>query len=99
MTPLELAKDRLTILELAALRGWNWKPGRACRCPYRADKNPSGSVLSDGRLFHDFASGKTLDAPALLSRVEEISNEAACRLFIELAAVKPDEASHDRARR
>jgi hypothetical protein len=83
MTPLEIAKTKLTIPDLARLRGWNWKPGRQCRCPYRPDSNPSGSVLAHGTLFHDFASGETIDAPALLARVEQISNEAACCLFIE----------------
>src|SRR5262245_3628677 len=85
MTRLELAKERLDIPRLAELRGWEWKPGRACRVPYRRDRNQSGSVLACRTLFHDFATGETLDAPALLSRVEEIDNAAACRLFIELA--------------
>lgn len=87
MTPLAVAKERLTIAELWALRGWPGKPGRSCRVPYREDRAPSGSVLADDRLFHDFASGENLDAPALLARVEDLTNEAACRLFIELAGV------------
>ena len=85
MTPLEAAKQRLDIPRLAELRGWEWKPGRACRVPYRPDQKQSGSVLACHTLFHDFATGETLDAPALLSRVEENDNAAACRLFIELA--------------
>lgn len=85
MTPLEIAKERLTLAQLAELRGWDWNPRRACRVPYRPDRKQSGSVLPCGRLFHDFATGETLDAPALLARVEEMSNEAACRLFIQLA--------------
>jgi hypothetical protein len=88
MTALELAKEKLTIPDLAHIRGWKWRAERQCHCPYRPDKNASGSVLADGRLFHDFASGETIDAPALLARVEQISNESACRLFIELAGAK-----------
>lgn len=84
MTPLELAKDRITIPQLAALRGWVWKPGKSCRIPYQRDRNASGSVLAGDRLFHDFTSGETLDAPALLARVESMTNEAACKLFIQL---------------
>src|SRR5215831_3387991 len=90
MTPLEAAKGRITIAALAHLRGWGWESGRSCRVPYRADRNPSGSVFADGRLFRDFASGETLDAPALLARVEQISNEDACRLLIELAGTAGD---------
>src|SRR5437870_11975614 len=85
MTPLELAKERLTISQLAALRGWSWTPGKSCRIPYQQDRNASGSILAGDRLFHDFTSGETLDAPALLARVENITNEAACKLHIHLA--------------
>jgi hypothetical protein len=85
MTPLEVAKDRITIPQLAALRGWAWKPGKSCHIPYQQDRNASGSVLAGDRLFHDFTSGETLDAPALLARVENITNEAACKLLIQLA--------------
>ena len=87
MTPLELAKMRLTIPRLAQLRQWDWVPGRSCRVPYRPDSNASGSVLDQGMLLHDFASGETHDAPGVLALVEGISNQAACRLFIELAGV------------
>lgn len=87
MTRLDLAKERLTIPDLAALRGWEWTPGRACRVPYRADKSPSGSVFADGRLMFDHSTGETLDAPAILARVEGLSPQDACRLFIELARI------------
>lgn len=86
---LEIAKDRLRIPELWRLRGWPGNPGKSCHCPYRPDRSESGSIIpaTDGRLFKDFASGETFDAPALLARVEDMSNEAACRLFIDLAGV------------
>jgi hypothetical protein len=85
MSALELAKQNLTITGLAQLRGWKWQPGKSCRIPYRQDRNASGSVLAGERLFHDFTTGETMDAPALLARVESITNEAACKLFIQLA--------------
>jgi hypothetical protein len=91
MTRLDLAKERLTIPDLAALRGWQWEPGRSCRVPYRADKSPSGSVYVDGLLIYDHATGETLDAPALLAKVEGLSPADACRLFIELARIGPEE--------
>ena len=95
MTPLDLAKERLDIARLAGLRSWEWKPGKCCRVPYQQDRNESGSVFEDGRLFHDFTSGETLDAPALLARVEGLSNVEACKLFIELAGVKPGDLPRD----
>ncbi|MBK8091517.1 MAG: hypothetical protein IPK32_05875 [Verrucomicrobiaceae bacterium] len=98
MTRLELAKQRLTIPDLAALRGWQWEPGRSCRVPYRADKSPSGSVYADGLLMFDHATGETLDAPAILAKVEGLSPQDACRLFIELARIRPEECDDDRHR-
>jgi hypothetical protein len=88
-SPLSRAKERLSIPKLWELRGWQGKPGRSCRTPYRPDRAPSGSVLADGLLFHDFASGENFDAPALLAKVEELSTEAACRLFLSLAGGDP----------
>lgn len=85
MTPVEIAKEKLAIPDLWQLRNWRGKPGRSCRAPYREDRAPSGSVLADGRLFHDFGSGETFDAPGLLARVEELTAPDACRLFIQLA--------------
>jgi hypothetical protein len=55
-------------------------------------------VFEGGRLVHDFTSGETVDAPALLARVEGISNEAACKLFIELAGVKSGDVPRDSRR-
>ena len=95
MTPLDLAKERLGIVRLAELRAWDWKPGKTCRLPYQPDRNESGSVFEGGRLFHDFTSGETMDAPALLARVEGLSNVEACKLFIELAGVKPGDVPRD----
>ncbi len=95
LSPLMLAKERLDIARLAELRAWDWKPGKTCRLPYQPDRNESGSVFEGGRLFHDFTSGETLDAPALLARVEGLSNVEACKLFIELAGVKSGNVPRD----
>ncbi len=85
VSALELAKEKLAIPDLWRMRNWRDKPGRSCRVPYREDRTPSGSVLSGGRLFHDFTSGETFDAPGLLARVEQVNAPEACRLFIQLA--------------
>src|SRR5690242_6296046 len=63
MSALDAAKEKLTISALWQLRDWRGKPGRSCRLPYREDRSPSGSVLPNGRLFHDFTNGETFDAP------------------------------------
>ncbi|MEO5721071.1 MAG: hypothetical protein ABIR71_06335 [Chthoniobacterales bacterium] len=89
MSALEGAKKKLVISDLWHLRGWRGKPARSCRVPYREDRSPSGSVLADGRLFHDFGSGETFDGPGLLARVEELTTADACRLFIQLAGGAP----------
>lgn len=93
MTALEIAKQKLAIPELWERRGWPGKPGRSCPVPYRDDHKPSGSVFRDGLLFHDFATGETLDAPALLARVEDLPMAEACRRFLALAGVQPDPAA------
>lgn len=89
MTAIETAKDALRIPELWERRGWPGTPGRACPVPYRDDSRPSGSVFRDGLLFHDFGSGETFDAPALLARVEDLDMKEACRRFLGLAGVQP----------
>jgi hypothetical protein len=89
MTALEIAKEKLLIPELWERRGWPGKPGRTCPVPYREDNKPSGSVFRDGLLFHDFATGETLDAPALLARVEDLEMRDACLRFLGLAGVQP----------
>ena len=92
-SPLEIAKARLRIPDLWQLRGWPGKPGKSCKFPDGADKKPSASVFRDGLLLRDFRSGKTYDAPALLAAVENLTPEAACRLFIELAGVSRDDVA------
>jgi hypothetical protein len=93
MGALEQAKINLLIPDLWQKRNWRANPGRSCRVPWREDRAPSGSVLADGRLFHDFTSGETLDAPGLLARVESLTPETACRLFIQLAGAGAGDAA------
>jgi hypothetical protein len=88
---IQLAKERLDIPTLWRLRGWPREPGRECYRPYAPeDTRKSGSVFQEGRLFRDFKTGETFDAPALLALVEGMSNSAACCLFIDLAGVARD---------
>ncbi len=89
---LALAKERVCIPLLAARRGWEWIPAKSCRVPWREDRSPSGSLLAGGQLFHDFSSGETFDAPALLGKVEGLTPADACRLFLEVAGVRHGDA-------
>lgn len=93
MNRLEIAKEKLRIPELWEARGWPGNPGRSCQVPYRDDSKPSGSVFRDGMLFHDFGLGETLDAPALLGRVEDLDTKEACRRFLSLAGVEAGETA------
>ena len=89
---LALAKERLSIPQLAERRGWDWTPAKSCRVPWREDRAPSGSLMVSGFLFHDFSTGETFDAPALLARVEGLTPADACRAFMELAGVRHGDA-------
>lgn len=86
-SPLEVAKERLDIPELARRCGWEWRPGKSCAIPWREDRSPSGSVFADGRLLRDFSSGETYDAPAVLAQMTGLSVADACREFIRIAGV------------
>lgn len=90
---VKAAKEALDIPRLWEMRGWPGQPGKECFRPYAPeDTRKSGSVFADGRIFKDFKSGDAYDAPELLAAVEDLDNGAACRLFIELAGVKGDDA-------
>lgn len=79
------AKHRLGIPEIAALIFPEWRPGKACRCPWRDDRSASFSVSADGSLFNDFATGEGGDQVAFLSHARGISMREAAREFIQMA--------------
>ena len=88
-SPLQAAKERLTIAALWAMLGLPGKYGRSCRSPFREDRNPSFSVYDDGRKWKDHATGEGGDAVDFIAMALGISNEHACRKLIELAGVIP----------
>lgn len=88
MSLVAAAKERLTIREIGAQLFPGWKPGKSCRCPWRADRNPSFSVTEDGRLWHDFTDGEGGDAVSFLARAKSIGESEAAREFIALAGVR-----------
>jgi hypothetical protein len=88
-SPLQAAKERLTIPDLWQLLDLPGKPGRSCRSPFREDRNPSFSVYDDGRKWKDHATGEGGDAADFVARALNLSNEDACKKLIELAGVSP----------
>lgn len=92
-SPLQLAKAAMDIPALARACGWDWRPGRSCKIPWREDRSPSGSVIAEGRLLHDFTTGENHDAPAVLAEMTGLSLPDACREFIRIAGVKPGDAA------
>ena len=89
LSPLEAAKERITIYDLWHLLNLPGKPGRSCRSPFREDRNPSFSIYDDGRKWKDHATGLGGDAVDFVALVFSISNGDACRKLIELAGISP----------
>jgi hypothetical protein len=88
-SPLQAAKEQLTIPQLWAMLNLPDKPGRCCRSPFRVDRNPSFSVYDGGRRWKDHATGEGGDAADFLARALNLSNEDACKRLIEFAGVSP----------
>ena len=96
---LQEAMRRLSISDLWRARGWAGQPGKSCHFPgedrdRRSKASCSIFTATTGRhaglqLFKDHKAGKTYDAPGLMAEVESLSIKDACRIFIELAGVKP----------
>ena len=84
-SPLDAAKQRLTIPEVWQLKGLPGKPGKSCKNPSREDRHPSLSIFADGRLFKDHATDQTGDVVAFLAMVGCISMSDAAKELIALA--------------
>lgn len=87
MSPLEAAKERLTISDVGARLFPDWKPGKSCRCPWREDRSPSFSVSDDGRLWNDFAAGDGGDVVSFIAKAQTCSDADASRELIRWAGV------------
>jgi CHC2 zinc finger len=61
-SPLQAAKERLSIPALWPMLSLPGKPAKSCRSPFRHEHNPSFSVYENGRRFHDFVTGEDGDA-------------------------------------
>lgn len=86
-SPLEAAKDRLTIPELWARLGLPGEPRRHGRSPFREDRSPSFSIFAGGRRWRDFATGAGGDAADFLACALELSPGEGVRKLIEMAGI------------
>ena len=82
-SPLVRAKDRIRIPEAWERLGLPGQPAKACKSPFREERNPSFSVFNEGQRWHDFASGESGDVVDLIARARGISAKEAARLLIE----------------
>lgn len=84
-SPLEQAKDRLTIPDVALQLFPGWKSGRSCKSPFREDRHASFSVYDEGRKFKDHATGEQGDVIDFFVLARGISKSEAARELIALA--------------
>lgn len=89
ISPLEIAKERLTIPALWTMLGLPGRPTRSCRSPFREDRTASFSIYDEGRKWKDHATGTGGDAADFLAAACNLPPDAACRRLIELAGVTP----------
>jgi hypothetical protein len=84
-SPLERAKDRVTILELGERLFPGWKPGKSCHSPFREDRNPSFSIFADNHEWKDHGTGEHGDAVDFLAKARGIDISTAARELIAMA--------------
>jgi hypothetical protein len=88
-SPLRAAKARLTIPELWTMSGLLGKPGRSCRSPFRADRNPSFSIYGGGRKWADSAKESIhLALPLLLPYSKEPAQRVADSGGLRVTAIE-----------
>lgn len=87
LSPLEMAKERLTIPLLWERLGLPGTPRRAGRSPFREDRTPSFSIYAGGRRWMDFATGAGGDAADFLACALDLSPREGVRRLIEMAGV------------
>ena len=88
-SPLQAAKERLSIYQIGAMLFPDWKPGKSCKSPFREDRSESFSVYDGGRKWKDFATGKGGDAADFVAMAFGLSPEDGARKLIEMAGVLP----------
>ena len=92
-SPLDRAKDHLSIFILWHALGLPGTAKKICRSPFREDKKASFSISDDGKVFHDFATGDSGDVVAFVARAKRCSISDAARELIRIAALTPPQAT------
>ena len=90
-SPLKASLERLSVCDVWQRLGVEGKPGRngkACRSPFRPDRNPSFSIYMDGRRWKDHATGEGGDAADFCAKARNLSREEGARLLIDLAGTR-----------
>jgi hypothetical protein len=88
-SPLDRAKDHLSIFVLWHALGLPGTPKKICRSPFREDRRASFSISDDGKVFHDFATNDSGDVVAFVARAKRCSLSDAARELIRIAALTP----------
>jgi hypothetical protein len=88
-SPLDRAKEHLSIFILWHALGLPGAARKICRSPFRDDKNASFSISDDGKVFHDFATGESGDVVAFVARAKRCTIGDAARELIRIAALTP----------
>jgi len=92
-SPLDRAKDHLSIFVLWHALGLPGTPRKICRSPFRDDRKASFSISDDGKVFHDFATNDSGDVVAFVARARRCSLGDAARELIRIAALTPAQPS------
>ena len=79
------AKARVSIAELWNNYGYEGKPSRSCRSPFRDERNPSFSVFAGGCAWKDHGTGEGGDSVAFIQFAEGVSNAEAYRKIVGYA--------------
>jgi len=88
-SPLDRAKDHLSIFVLWHALGLPGSPKKICHSPFREDRRASFSISDDGKVFHDFATNDSGDVVAFVARAKKCSLGDAARELIRIAALTP----------
>jgi len=89
ISPLSLAKDRLTITEAWSRCGLPGQPKVGMnQSPFRKDSNPSFSIYAEGKRWKDFGTGESGSVVDFVAKAQGLSNTDACTAVIRLAGTE-----------
>lgn len=89
MEPLSTIKERYRIEDAWRDEGFEGRPSKCGRSPFRGDSKPSFSVFADGTQFKDHATGETGDVISFLQLAQKCSFEEAVKVAKSRAGLSP----------